>query len=1270
MSFDIAFEDSTLTSAVATSNRDKAAAAKTKHLGSAEHAYKNPGMYIGEVKKIKRKILVLDETGQHITRIESNIPPGLERIIVEAIANICDHTFRSREGGCDPGSAIIEMGPDYIKFVNFGLPMDIVMNEFGRWVPSDSFGKLRTGTNFNTSETKTEAEKKEDEKKEKNKFGGCHGLGIKLASIFSDPVKGFHVRVVDETRQKSLVQSWYGGHKGLKDNLSKPVVSPSYGERSQVMVVIYPNFKFFGYNDGVFPPEMYHLVRRHAADASFTAKTPFVFNGLSINFPTILDYARLSFPEINAGANYLIHYEWEPGTPVVKNKDGTQYASNGSYPSVEMIMIDAPNKGRTLGFANSIINVEGGIHVDAAIRAITGRLVNKLNAGLFGKKKKKDDDDETKEKNKDKPAVKITMRDIRPMFGLITANRLIKPFFPGQCKDKMTSCGEEIIIKIGDKKIAEIDKWNLGQALHRILGTKRKNLLAASNGKKTRFIGKISGTDANDAGDPVKWKQCTAVVFEGKSAENYFTNLVGVIPGGRGRDILGGLSIRGKVPNAHKATIETIAENKEFKALKTMLGLEEELDYTIPTNQQRLRYGSLMIMTDADLDGFHIKGLILAYFHRFYPSLLKIGFVQDYRTPILRAYKNGQVVPFFLERDYEEWKAQTPDHESWKYKRFKGLGSSVKEDVIQDFQISNIVNLYMDPHADFYILLAFGKDTAEDRRKWLASYDPNLIFGPIENKILPVSRFFTEEFIQFGRYCIDRHLPGPDGLNLAMRKSIYGAMLSWGTNFRKSDMKMCKFVSDVSNDTGYDHGDALGQVITRMCGDFVGFQNVPYFIGKGMTGSRDKGGKDAASVRYLGIEPNSWFLKRVFNPIDFKIAKPREHNNTKIEPKFFLPIIPLHLVQGAIGISYGWSSFWPAHNMLEVIDYLIARNNQEGFRPIIPAYRGFTGDIQITDDRKKIITSALDAAVSTKPDGLADTDDEYELPVDPIYGSTDDKIESIVVPDETIVDDMNTMKKMSSKTSKKNDYTMLTRGVVNNLGYNHAIVVDLPVGYWIDSYRKFLIKLRKKGIIEHYRDLSDESKIYFEITGFNVKNANNQPRCINMKDLGLERYFSLNKLVLLDEYSRPMKFNTLIEAFDHFYIWRLTYYIQRRELMIVEINNELIDIDRRFVYMEAILSKKLRLTEKGKLPEKTVILEKIKAAGFDSSYYGSVKITADYHRKLTKRREELIVKGNQLTNMYPQQLWNEDLIDLRKAYVEKYGEDVRPIINDNIQVIF
>jgi len=99
------------------------------------------------------------------------------------------------------------------------------------------------------------------------------------------------------------------------------------------------------------------------------------------------------------------------------------------------------------------------------------------------------------------------------------------------------------------------------------------------------------------------------------------------------------------------------------------MGLQHGKKYE---DTKSLRYGHLMIMTDQDHDGSHIKGLIINYFETFYPSLLAIpGFLIEFITPIVKVTKGDQDVSFFTLPEYEYWKETTPDHKKWKMKYYK-----------------------------------------------------------------------------------------------------------------------------------------------------------------------------------------------------------------------------------------------------------------------------------------------------------------------------------------------------------------------------------------------------------------------------------------------------------------------------------------------------------------------------------------------------------------------------------------------------------------------
>jgi DNA topoisomerase II len=112
-----------------------------------------------------------------------------------------------------------------------------------------------------------------------------------------------------------------------------------------------------------------------------------------------------------------------------------------------------------------------------------------------------------------------------------------------------------------------------------------------------------------------------------------------------------------------------IMKNAEITAIRQIMGLQHGKKYE---DTKSLRYGHLMIMTDQDHDGSHIKGLIINFLETFYPSLLAIpGFLIEFITPIVRVWKKDQSISFFTLPEYEYWKETTPDYKKWEFKYFK-----------------------------------------------------------------------------------------------------------------------------------------------------------------------------------------------------------------------------------------------------------------------------------------------------------------------------------------------------------------------------------------------------------------------------------------------------------------------------------------------------------------------------------------------------------------------------------------------------------------------
>jgi DNA gyrase/topoisomerase IV subunit B len=175
--------------------------------------------------------------------------------------------------------------------------------------------------------------------------------------------------------------------------------------------------------------------------------------------------------------------------------------------------------------------------------------------------------------------------------------------------------------------------------------------------------------DANLAGG-ASAASCTLIVTEGDSAKALAVSGLSIV----GRDRYGVFPLRGKLLNVRDASAAQLAGNDTILSLKAILGLEDGKTYH---DTSSLRYGKLMIMTDQDHDGSHIKGLIINFLHAQFPSLLRVpGFVQVFITPIVKASRLGQPTQsFYTLPQYDAWAAGQPGGRptGWNIKYYKGL---------------------------------------------------------------------------------------------------------------------------------------------------------------------------------------------------------------------------------------------------------------------------------------------------------------------------------------------------------------------------------------------------------------------------------------------------------------------------------------------------------------------------------------------------------------------------------------------------------------------
>jgi DNA gyrase/topoisomerase IV subunit B len=500
-------------------------------------------------------------------------------------------------------------------------------------------------------------------------------------------------------------------------------------------------------------------------------------------------------------------------------------------------------------------------------------------------------------------------------------------------------------VKWGDWKNSR-----LMQALENVWRGEAEKILLKTDGKKTKHLAgehlkKIE--DANFAG--TKDSHLAALIAgEGDSALEYLREWVAQDKGGR--DIWGLIPFRGKLINSYNCSFEDLAENLEIIMLKAALGLQEGLNYEVQSNFSLLRYQrGFYISTDGDDDGQHIRGLILLYFYQRFPSLIKRGFVKANFSPAVRIHLKNEILRFYKFEAYLKWlhdesasQAELAKRSKTKADFLKGLGSSDAKDIIDDFRINRTVTYRLDPETEKSIQLAFDKDYSDERKNWLLSN--NGVPDDIDQEEQDITRFIHDDLIVFYHKSIYRAIQKrEDSFKEVQRKLI------WALYNEKDMTKLMTLAATAVKETQYHHGDAIAASLVKMTQIYTGSAyNLPYFVGKGRFGSRASGGK-SAKLRYIAAKISP-ITAKIFPKEDFPLLTMQVEEGKQIEPEFLLSVIPLCVVNGALGISTGWSSFIPSYDPKAVIGNVRRLLTGKTFQKMIPWYRGYEGTIELTDD--------------------------------------------------------------------------------------------------------------------------------------------------------------------------------------------------------------------------------------------------------------------------------------------------------------------------------
>lgn len=844
-----------------------------------EHIIDVPDTYIGSVEKTEMKDIWVYK--EEMVKKTINITPGFFKIFDEIIVNAIDQYTRNVKKENSVTEIKVEIKNNVISVYNDGPGIDIeIHKEHNMYVPELIFGNLLTSTNY--------------DKKKKRITGGKNGYGAKLTNIFS---KKFIIETVDSERKRKYRQVF-------KDNMlrkSKPKIT-DYDKKSYTKITFLPDYEKFEMEE--LDEDTYSLLQKRVYDiCACTKGVKVYFNKKLLKINSFEKYCGLY------KVDKLISYSCERWDICIGLSDD--------------------DKLDQISFVNGISTVYGGTHVNYIVKKIARKLSKEIS----------------KKKSTKKEVYKVREDTIIDNLKIFVNCFIENPDFGGQIKDKLTTdkkkYGSECEFPETFYKKLMTKSFGLYDRVVNLTDFKNNKKIIKSD-KKTKkkiYIDKLQ--DANFAGTK-KSNLCTLILTEGDSAKASAVSAVSAIK--NGTNIYGIFPLKGKILNARGIAMKKVIENKELENIKTILGLQyyEGRKKKVYENTDSLRYGKVMILTDQDKDGFHIKGLFFNYIQYFWPSLVKLNFLVSVHTAIVKATKGKEVKEFFNLTNFRKW---YKNNDNWKIKYYKGLATHKASEARTFFKDldKKLLTYSEDEKSDESMKLAFDKTKADDRKNWLENYKEEEEYKIEQN--ISLTEFINKDLIQFSMYDNHRSIPVMvDGLKPSQRKVLYGAICK---NI-KTDMKVANLASYVSAETDYHHGEkSLEDTIKNMAQNYVGSNNINLLKPIGQFGTRISNGKDAGSSRYIYTKLED-ITHIIFNKLDNPLLEYDNNDEKQIEPKYFVPIIPMILVNGTNGIGTGYKTDVEKYNPVDIVNNIRHKMKHGEFKKMKPWYKGFKGEVTDT----------------------------------------------------------------------------------------------------------------------------------------------------------------------------------------------------------------------------------------------------------------------------------------------------------------------------------
>jgi DNA topoisomerase-2 len=438
--------------------------------------------------------------------------------------------------------------------------------------------------------------------------------------------------------------------------------------------------------------------------------------------------------------------------------------------------------------------------------------------------------------------------------------------------------------------------------------------------------------------------------------------------------------------------------------------------------------------------------------------------------------------------------------------------------------------------------LAFNKKRADNRKEWLMKYDRDITLDYTQKEV-PYDEFVHKELIHYSNRDLERSINHVcDGLKESTRKIMFGC---FKRRLFKNEVKVAQLAAYVSEHSAYHHGEAsLQQAITGMAQVFVGTNNVNLLVPNGQFGSRIHGGSDAASPRYI-FTVLSPLARSLYREEDMPILKYLDDDGTPVEPTYYIPIIPMVLVNGALGIGTGFSTNVPQHNPTDIITQCLT------------------------------IISSLDTAFKStssqpnQPFTQIETDNDFQKAAEVID----------LVPLPNLVPFY--LGFTGSIISHK-EGMFASRGVYRWVDDTTVEITELPIGTWSQDYKEFLESLIAannpvlKDFESHYTAQSVRFllKLHAGVRQGIENNFETEFKLISTKNLGLNNIHLYNMRGSIQKYADT---NAVLREWAQ---TRIMKYMERKEHQIKTMEHMYMIISAKVRFIQDIINDKIKVMNK------------------------------------------------------------------------------------------